>query len=233
VSGGWNAAPRRRIVFWRHGRTAWNLENRFQGATDVPLDEVGLAQAQAAAPALARLAPAAIVASDLSRALMTAQVLGDAVGLPVAADRGLRETDGGAWQGLTREQILEQYKPLFLGWIAGHDVRPPGGESRSEVVARVIDAVERHLAELPAGGTLVVVSHGGAIRGGIGGLLGLEPAQWTALGVIANCAWSVLSQLSLPPEPGADVDAGALTRWRLEEYNATSAPVQALGADDA
>jgi probable phosphoglycerate mutase len=233
VSGGWNAAPRRRIIFWRHGRTAWNLENRFQGATDVPLDEVGLAQAVAAAPALARMEPTAIVASDLSRATATAQVLADLVGQRVVTDAGLRETDGGAWQGLTREEILDQYEALFLGWIAGHDVRPPNGESRSEVVTRVIHSVSRHLSDLPPGGTLVVVSHGGAIRGGIGGLLGLAPEQWTALGVIANCAWSVLSQLTLPPAPGAGPDAASLTRWRLEEYNATSAPEQALGADDA
>lgn len=223
MSGGWNAVPRRRLVFWRHGRTAWNLENRFQGATDVPLDEVGLAQAVGAAPALARMAPTAIVASDLSRATATAQVLGELTGLPVVADAGLRETDGGAWQGLTREEILAEHRELFLGWITGHDVRPPGGESRSEVVARVVDAVDRHLADLSRGGTLVIVSHGGAIRGGIGGLLGLAPEQWTALGVISNCAWSVLSELTVE----------SVTRWRLEEYNAKSAPEQAIGADDA
>lgn len=233
MSGGWNAPPRRRIIFWRHGRTGWNLENRFQGATDVPLDEVGLAQAVAAAPALARMEPTAIVSSDLSRAMSTAKVLGDVVGLPVVADAGLRETDGGAWQGLTREEILDNYRDLFLGWIAGHDVRPPGGESRSEVVARVIASVGRQLADLPPGGTMVVVSHGGAIRGGIGGLLGLAPEQWTALGVISNCAWSVLSQLTLPPEPGARDETGSITRWRLEEYNAAAAPEPAIGADDA
>lgn len=219
---GWNAAPRRRIVFWRHGQTAWNLESRFQGMTDVPLDEVGLAQAAAAAPALARLNPTAIVASDLARAMATAGVLADLTGLPVAADPGLRETNGGVWQGRTREEILAEHEELFLGWVAGDDVRPPGGESRSEVVARVLAALDRHLADLPVGGTLVVVSHGGAIRGGIGGLLGLAPQQWPALGVIGNCAWSVLSEITLT-QP----------RWRLEEYNAKSLPEPVIGADDA
>ena len=138
MSGGWNAAPRRRVVFWRHGRTAWNLENRFQGATDVPLDEVGLAQAAAAAPALARMGPTAIVSSDLDRAVTTARVLADLTGLDVVEDAGLRETDGGRWQGLTRDEIIEQDRDLFLAWVAGHDVRPPGGEVRSEVVTRVV-----------------------------------------------------------------------------------------------
>ncbi|MCU0302354.1 MAG: histidine phosphatase family protein [Candidatus Nanopelagicales bacterium] len=229
MSRGWNATPGRRVVFWRHGRTEWNLVSRFQGATDVPLDAVGVAQARAAAPVLARLAPARIVSSDLGRAMATARTLGDLVGVDPVPEPDLRETNGGVWQGLTREEILAEHRELFLAWIAGHDVRPPGGEVRSEVVGRVVGAVHRHLEDLEPGGTMVVVSHGGAIRGGIGGLLGLAPEQWTALGVIANCAWSVLSQLDLPGEPGG----APVTRWRLEEYNATSTPVPALGADDA
>ena len=229
MSDGWNARGRRRVVLWRHGRTAWNLDNRFQGNRDVPLDEVGIAQAQAAAPAVARMEPDLIVSSDLQRARVTAEVLGTLTGLSVRTDAGLRETDGGAWQGLSRAEILAADEDLFRAWIAGHDVRPPGGEARSEVVARVMGAVQRHLEDLPEGGTLVVVSHGGSIRGAIGGLLGLAPEQWTALGVISNCAWSVLSQLTLPAEPGGQ----PTTRWRLEEYNAQSTPVPALGADDA
>jgi probable phosphoglycerate mutase len=90
-------------------------------------------------------------------------------------------------------------------------------------------AVNRHLVDLPPAGTMVVVSHGGSIRGAIGGLLGLAPQQWTALGVISNCAWSVLSQLTLPSETGGE----PVRRWRLEEYNAAAAPEPAMGADDA
>jgi glucosyl-3-phosphoglycerate phosphatase len=217
------------VLFWRHGRTAWNLLNRFQGATDIPLDQVGVAQARAAAPVLARQKPVRIVSSDLSRSLATAAELATLTGLPVTADPALRETDGGAWQGLTREQIMAEHRDVFLAWTAGHDVRPPGGETRSEVVARVQSAVEAHMVGIEAGQTLVVVSHGGAIRGGIGGLLGLAPEQWTALGVIANCAWCVLRHLELPSEPGGP----RVARWRLEEYNGTSAPEDPLGADDA
>ena len=226
---GWNARHRRRVVFWRHGRTAWNLENRFQGATDVPLDPTGVAQAAAAAPALARMAPTVIVSSDLVRARVTAETLGALVGLGVDTDPALRETDGGAWQGRTRGEIVAADPQLFRGWVAGNDVRPPGGESRDEVVARVVDCVRRHLAPLPEGGTLVVVSHGGAIRGGIGGLLGLSREQWSALGVISNCAWSVLSQLELPASDGT----GTVLTWRLEEYNVAADPAPAIGADDA
>ena len=223
-----DASPRR-MLWLRHGRTAWNLENRFQGATDVPLDPTGVAQAAAAAPALARMAPTVIVSSDLVRARVTAETLGALVGLGVDTDPALRETDGGAWQGRTRDEIVAADPQLFRGWVAGNDVRPPGGESRDEVVARVVDCVRRHLAPLPEGGTLVVVSHGGAIRGGIGGLLGLSREQWSVLGVISNCAWSVLSQLELPASDGT----GTVLTWRLEEYNVAADPAPAIGADDA
>jgi broad specificity phosphatase PhoE len=229
VSRGWNPTPSRRVVFWRHGRTEWNVLNRFQGATDVPLDDVGVGQAVAAAPALARMAPSAIVSSDLSRAVVTAHELARLTGLAVAQDPALRETDGGLWQGRTRDEIIAADPELFQAWVAGHDIATPNGERRSDVVARVVAAVTGHLAGVPAGGTLVVVSHGGAIRGAIGGLLGLAPEQWGALGVLSNCAWSVLSEVTLPAEPGGQ----PVTRWRLEEYNAKSAPEQALGADDA
>lgn len=225
----WNLPPGRRVVFWRHGRTEWNVEGRFQGATDVPLDQIGRAQAAAAAPTLAGMQPSAIVSSDLSRALDTASELGRLLGLAVTGDPALRETNGGAWQGLTREEIVARDAGLLMRWIAGHDVAPPGGELRGEVVARVVAAVYRHLEGVPEGGTLVVVSHGGAIRGAIGGLLGLAPEQWTALGVISNAAWSVLGLMTLPPE----AEGPPIQRWRLLEYNAASAPVEAIGADDA
>lgn len=225
----WNAQYRRRIVFWRHGQTQWNVDSRFQGMHDVELDEVGLAQARAAAPTLAALTPDLIVSSDLSRATRTADALSALTGLPVALDSDLRETNGGQWQGRTRAEIIEADGDLFRAWVAGHDVRPPGGESRDEVVTRVLAAVRRHLAEVPRGGTMVVVSHGGAIRGGIGGLLGLAPEQWTALGVISNCAFSILSQLELPASPGGD----PAVVWRLEEYNVATRPAPAIGGDDA
>ena len=76
-------------MLWRHGQTTWNAEHRFQGQTDIPLDETGEAQAEYAARRLATLRPDAIFASDLSRALQTAAPLARLTGLPVAADKGL------------------------------------------------------------------------------------------------------------------------------------------------
>jgi probable phosphoglycerate mutase len=208
-----------RVVLWRHGRTRWNAESRFQGSSDIELDPVGAAQAHRSARELATLKPTRVVASDLSRAVDTARALGALVGLPVLTDPALRETYAGEWQGLTRDEIHERDPELFSGWLAGQDVRAGGGESRSEVGARVAGAVERHAADLPVGSTLVVVTHGGATRAGIGRLLELPVSYWAALGGLVNCAWSVLERC----EP----DSGR--RWRLVEHNARSLPEEVVG----
>ncbi|CAB4848463.1 unannotated protein [freshwater metagenome] len=207
---------RRRVVLWRHGRTSWNAESRFQGTTDIPLDDVGVAQAERAARDLATLGPHRIVASDLDRARATAQILADLVGLEVSTDPELRETFAGSWQGLVRDEIAERDGEVFGQWAAGADVRPGGGETRTEVAARVAAAVRRHVEDLPPGGTVVIATHGGAARAGIGELLGLPIEHWTALGGLVNCAWSVLEEQSD-------------SRWRLVEHNARSLPEDVVG----
>lgn len=211
----------RHIVLWRHGRTAWNAERRFQGQTDVALDEVGIAQAERAAKALARMRPASIVSSDLSRARMTADALSALTGVPVDLDAGLRETYAGEWEGLTRDELEERFGDQLAQWSAGSAIRPGGGETRLEVAERMVASIDRALAALAPGGTLVVATHGGAARAAVGALLGLPPEHWAALGVLANCAWSVLQENTSGHGPA----------WRLQEYNAGSLPVTAL-ADD-
>lgn len=212
----------RRLVLWRHGRTAWNLEHRFQGQTDIALDSEGLRQAGAAARQLHLLPPTAIVSSDLVRARTTAAALAELTGLPVAEDERLRETFAGEWQGLTREELQGRFGADLAGWAGGSDLRPGGGERRSEVAARMVAAIDDAMARLPADATLVVVTHGGAARAAVGQLLALPMDHWSILGVLTNCAWTVLSERPAP-------DGAA--RWRLEEYNARSLPETAF-ADD-
>ncbi len=211
----------RHIVFWRHGRTAWNAERRFQGQTDVPLDETGLTQAARAAKSLARMRPHRIISSDLSRARATAEALAGLTGLTVNEDIALRETFAGEWQGLTRTELEERFGAELADWSAGSEVRPGGGETRREVADRMVSSIDRALADVPPGQTLVVATHGGSARAAIGALLGLPIEHWAALGVLANCAWSVLEENGAERGP----------RWRLQEYNAGSLPVTAL-ADD-
>ena len=112
------SGPGTRLVLWRHGRTGFNAQHRFQGRRDVPLDEIGLAQARAAAPHLAALGPAAIISSPLSRALGTAEALAGLTGLPVERDGRLVEVDVGDWAGLT---------PAEAGVGPGRGPGPGGG----------------------------------------------------------------------------------------------------------
>ena len=215
----------RKLVLWRHGRTSWNSINRFQGQEDVPLDEVGLDQARRAAQTLIGLQPTHIVSSDLMRAVDTARALASLAELEVQTDPDLRETFAGAWQGLTRTELLQQFPHDYAAWAGDSNLRPGGGETRLEVAERVMRGIHRALEQVPAGGTLVVASHGGSLRAALGRLLALEPAQWTALGVLANAQWSVLIELdeNIPRPEGL--------HWRLSEYNAGSLPEPVVGDD--
>ncbi|MEV7191134.1 histidine phosphatase family protein [Streptomyces sp. NPDC093510] len=207
-----------RIILWRHGQTAWNLERRFQGSTDIELTDTGISQAKRAARLLASLKPDAIVASDLKRAVATAGELSAITGLPVRHEEALRETYAGDWQGLTHDEIIARFGGQYAAWKRGEPVRRGGGELETEVADRAAPVVLRHAEKLPEDGTLVVVSHGGTIRTTIGRLLGLEPHHWEGLGGLSNCCWSVLGQ-------------GA-RGWRLLEHNAGTLPEPVLGDDD-
>ncbi|MCC3654153.1 MULTISPECIES: histidine phosphatase family protein [Streptomyces] len=207
----------RRIVLWRHGQTAWNVERRFQGTTDIELTGTGVAQARRAARLLTALEPQAIVASDLRRAADTAAELAVLCGLAVTHDAGLRETFAGSWQGLTHEEIVGRYGEQYARWKRGEAVRRGGGELETEVADRAAPVVMSHADKLSDGGTLVVVSHGGTIRTTIGRLLGLDAHHWEALGGLSNCCWSVLSE--------------GVRGWRLTEHNAGTLPEPVLGDD--
>jgi len=211
----------RRIVFWRHGRTAWNAERRFQGQSDIPLDEQGVAQASRAADMLVHLAPHRIVSSDLSRAQATAEALARVSQLTVTTDPRLRETNAGEWEGLQRAELLERFGSELAVWASDSYARPGGGETRVEVADRMVEAIEEYLVDLPSGAMLVVATHGGSARAAIGALMGIPPQNWGGLGVLSNCAWSILLENSTGHGP----------LWRLQEYNAGSLPTPAL-ADD-
>lgn len=198
-------------MLWRHGQTNWNVEHRFQGQTDIPLDETGAAQAEYTARRLATLRPDAIFTSDLSRAQQTAAALGRLTGLPVAPDKDLRERFGGDWEGLSDEEIRERYPAERASW------NPPNGEPTPAVADRVAGALTRIAETLDDDGLAVIVSHGAALRLGVERILGLPAQGVSVLGPLANCSWSVLSVQR--------------TRWRLLEYNAQTVPEPVIGDD--
>lgn len=202
----------RRIIFWRHGRTEWNAGGLFQGQEDIALDDVGRQQAIDAAAELKHVSPSLIVASDLARAYDTARELSAVTGLPVERDERFRETFAGEWQGLTFSRIASRFGENQAAWHAGDPaVRAGGGENRVEVGLRMSQATLDAVGRLAPGETLVVASHGGAIRAGLAALMGMPPELWGSLSGVANCHWSVLEELDT-------ADDGRL-RWQLTEHN--------------
>ena len=150
-----------RILLARHGETDWNRVGRWQGHADQPLNDAGRSQAAELAERLAGDGIAAVYTSDLVRASQTASIVADRLGLTVVEDAGLREIDVGSWSGLTRAEVEQRFPQGYARWLGGeigHD-----GETREELTERVVGAVERIAAEHPEG-TILVVTHGGAIR---------------------------------------------------------------------
>ena len=144
------------LLFVRHGQSTWNLEHRWQGQANPPLSDHGREQARHAATAVG--AVDAIVASPQVRALETATIIGEQVGVgPILTVDDLRERHAGTWSGLTTDEIEDGWP----GWIDSGR-RLDDWETDQSVLSRAIDAIDEILAEL-AGATVLVVSHGGVI----------------------------------------------------------------------
>ena len=142
----------------RHGQTPMSVQKRYAGLTDAPLTDTGVQQAAAVAKRLAQAGIGAIVSSPLQRTVRTAEEVSAVTGVPVVTDDGFRETDFGAWEGLTFAEVRERWPSEMTAWLADPSVAPPGGESFAQVSERVTAALHRVLAER-AGQTVLVVSH--------------------------------------------------------------------------
>ena len=154
-----------RILAIRHGETAWNVDTRIQGHLDIPLNDTGLQQARWLAQALAGQDELqAIYASDLARAHLTAQTIGDAMGLAVTPHRGLRERSFGDFEGRTFAEIETELPEQALQWRKRDpDWVPPGaGESLVTLRERVLATVDA-LAARHVGGQIALVAHGGVM----------------------------------------------------------------------
>lgn len=212
------ARTRRRIILWRHGRTGWNSEGRFQGQEDIDLDSAGQEQAAVAARHLQHTKPSRIISSDLRRARDTAAALASLTGTDVETDARLRETYLGQWQGLTFADISDRFPDEVRQWNAGSvQVRPGGGETRAEMAVRMGQSISEAAESLEPDGTVVVVTHGGAARVGIAHMLGLPYEHWGVLSGLGNCNWSMLEEVE-----GSALE-GKVT-WRLTEHNAGTLP---------
>ncbi|MEE1928574.1 bifunctional RNase H/acid phosphatase [Streptomyces sp. TRM 70351] len=150
------------FVLLRHGETALTPHKRFSGSggSDPELSEAGRRQAQSAAVALAgRGTVQAVVSSPLRRCQETAAAVAARLGVDVRTDEGLRETDFGAWEGLTFAEVRERHPEDLNAWLASASAAPTGGgESFDEVARRVALSRDKLLARY-AGRTVLLVTH--------------------------------------------------------------------------
>jgi broad specificity phosphatase PhoE len=149
------------IELWvvRHGQTDWNVEGRYQGQTDIPLNEIGRKQAQELAQLLPDLPFAAIHTSDLIRAKTTASILGQRLGLEPIPDVRLREMSHGEWEGsLVRDKIRTNHSNPASPNDPTKSLAP-GGESAVQVAQRVTDFANQLLLHYP-NQRVLLVTHG-------------------------------------------------------------------------
>lgn len=170
-----------RILLVRHGTTEWNESGRYQGISDIPLNEQGLRQAEALRQRLAGERIDVIYSSDLKRAVQTAGAIAAGRDLEVIDCRELREMNFGEFEGLTFTEIGDRYDSE---WWAARDanLEIPGGESISQLAARVSAFAER-LSSYDKGETVLIVAHGGTLRALICLLLGLGLEHWWQIGI--------------------------------------------------
>jgi probable phosphoglycerate mutase len=144
----------------RHGQTDGNVRRIVQGQQDIPLNETGIAQAEALAEQLADVHFDAIYSSDLSRAMQTAGIIARYKGLPVVADPRLREIRQGVWEGLPFDHILQKYQPDFSpNPVYINTPRAEGAESLAEVLSRMVEAANEY-SHRHAGKRILFLSHG-------------------------------------------------------------------------
>lgn len=205
----------RRLILLRHGQTTYNATSRMQGQLDTELSEEGRQQARNIAPVLTEMGVAKIVASDLSRAAVTAQIVAEHLELPVMYDARLRETHLGQWQGKTHAEVDGADGSVRAHWRNTPTWAPPEGESRIDVAQRarpVVDELMEHFDGWDDAAVLLV-AHGGTIAALTSSLLDLEISQYPMMKSLRNANFAQLQALPRYGEPDTGV------QWYLEAWN--------------
>jgi len=170
----------RNFIFIRHGETAWNREKRFQGRSDVPLNERGLLQAGLVAGALQREDVSRLFCSPLIRARQTAEIIGTRLNLPVEVMQELTELDFGEYEGELEADLRAKQGLRFAKWREAHYTEPaPGGDSIGTVKDRAASAVKA-MAAVSEHGSVAAVAHQAilmAIKAYLGNDYSIEAAR--------------------------------------------------------
>jgi phosphoserine phosphatase len=191
-----------RVILVRHGQTEWNRVERFRGRADVPLNETGLRQAQAAARRIAGTwTMQAVYYSNLARARVTAQTIATACSAPASADPGLLDIDYGEWTGLSPDEVAGRGGDLLKRWYEQpQSLQIPGGESLDEVRRRAVACMDRLAAQ-----------HAGNGPPELGGQGGRGTQTIALVSHLVVCRLLVLAALGL--------DSSSF--WRIQQETAT------------
>lgn len=170
------------IYLVRHGQTAWNKEEIFRGRRDIPLNETGLKEGELAGEYLRKKEIHVIYSSPLSRALQTAQKIGQFHNLDIRPLNGIIDMSFGGWEGKSLKKVQEKDEERYRLWIEEpHRVKFPGGENLEEVRTRSMAALEEVVQNHP-GKTLVLVSHRVINKVLICGILGIDNSHFWQIG---------------------------------------------------
>ena len=163
-----------KLYLIRHGETDYNNAMRFQGQTDIPLNQKGIEQAEKVAGFLKDVPLQAIYTSSLTRARTTAEIIGKAKGIEPQATDALREMSFGIWENMNSQDIQKKYAKEWKDFFASPaNTRIPQGESMADVQKRAYPEVQRILDMYPEG-DVAFVAHGGIIRVLICTMLGMD-----------------------------------------------------------
>jgi probable phosphoglycerate mutase len=212
-----------RILLARHGETVFNLEGRWQGQSDSPLNDRGLAQARQLGRALVDEPIAAVYSSDLGRAMATALEVAEPHGLTVQPEPNLREIHVGGWTGLNGAEIDARYPGQRKIWsIAPATLNLPAGETLHAVQTRALAFFAERMPQ-HADQTVMVIGHGALNQAILIAAMGRPVEDLWLEERIDNCQ---ISRLEWTPNDGltlvelCDVrhlaDVGSLRGWRTD-----------------
>ena len=188
------------LILIRHGQSKGNSTNTVQGHLDEGLSELGKEQANQVSEYFKIGDLNAIYSSDLGRAVQSAEPLAKKLGLDIKIDKDLREADFGIWEGLTYDEVKEQFSKEYSDWHKNYHVRPPWFESFDLHFKRVRQAIEKILTVHNLNDSVAIFTHGGSIKTQIGyfnKLTGEELTKFTN----SNCS---LTLLKFNPSKGYD-----------------------------
>ena len=174
-----------RIFLSRHGQTDWNVKGLFQGVTDIPLNDVGIGQAQALAESMMGSGVKRVFTSELSRANLTGQIVADKLGIPCEKIPGIQEIGLGIWQGYTWEEIQKKWPEVAYRWTQEPlTFCMENGETYQHLIDRFVAAIHKILRENQE--DVMVVSHGGCLHTIFCVMDGVELKNMQNDGVIPN-----------------------------------------------